>query len=217
VCSSADRIAAAIAAWSFLVIGTTSSLTLPLPQKSRRPLRIRGRKSRRPSWTRTNRRAPGGKLHAARRACRRSPSCRRRRTGSARPRSRPPPPRRASKKWLSRNTTSYGRRFSTSAVAADVDEHDRHETLDAAPSGPRPRGSLAVIILSGAGGNLDAMSKYVECALGVTEGTDQAGRPVALKDLVKNIFNDGRPPLGVSPRRSFGLPLIVLPIAFAPT
>lgn len=61
----------------------------------------------------------------------------------------------------------------------------------------------ALDILTGAGGNLDSMARYVERALGMTEAIDQARKPVPLRDLINNVFNDGRSALAHG--EAFGL------------
>jgi hypothetical protein len=61
----------------------------------------------------------------------------------------------------------------------------------------------ALDILSGAGGNVAKMSRYIRFALGVEEATDQAGKPLSVSDLVNNVFNDGRSALAHG--EAFGL------------
>ena len=61
----------------------------------------------------------------------------------------------------------------------------------------------ALDILSGAGGNVGKISRYIEVALGVAEATDQAGKPLSVSALVNNVFNDGRSALAHG--EAFGL------------
>jgi hypothetical protein len=47
------------------------------------------------------------------------------------------------------------------------------------------------------------MTEYIEAAFGVIKATDQSGKPVALCDLINNVFNDGRSALAHG--EAFGL------------
>lgn len=61
----------------------------------------------------------------------------------------------------------------------------------------------ALDILSGAGGNLDQMAKFVIDAVGVSEAIDDDGKKLPIRTLVNNLFNDGRSALAHG--EAFGL------------